>query len=230
MKINFSPHFFKTNVQDYSKLISHTPPTSSDKNHFDSNFDTIDISKDSVQSPNFVDPVQSEEGDKIKVELLHSKLKRGEELSSSELNFLKKTSPGLYEKAVEINRERKEYRQQLESCKTKQDVEKIKNLKMNRFAKEIKAINNAPLSQSEKEEKLEMVKMRQAAIENEHKQFIKTNHYKSLKETDEDSNKVEHPKKTHTSSRADDSKEVDDFKKADAIKESDKESILNQVK
>lgn len=209
MKVNFSQHFFKAAVQKSSQLISHMSSNSSAKN----NFDTINLHKSSTQSANYVTPTQgSTESPNTKVELLHSKLKRGEELSSSELNFLKQNSPGLYEKAVKINQERKEYKQQLESCKTKQDVEKMKNLKMNRFAKEIEAINRSPLSQSEKEEKLEMVKMRQAAIENEHKQFIKTNSYKSLKETDDDSNKT------------------DDSEKTDAIKESDEESILNQVK
>ena len=209
MKVNFSQHFFKAAVQKSSQLISNMSSNSSAKN----NFDTINLHKSSAQSPNYVTPTQgSTESPNTKVELLHSKLKRGEELSSSELNFLKQNSPGLYEKAVKINQERKEYKQQLESCKTKQDVEKMKNLKMNRFAKEIEAINRSPLSQSEKEEKLEMVKMRQAAIENEHKQFIKTNRYKALKETDDDSNKT------------------DDSEKVDAIKESDEESILNQVK
>lgn len=209
MKVNFSQHFFKAAVQKSSQLISHMSSNSSAKN----NFDTINLHKSSAKSANYVTPTQgSTESPNTKVELLHSKLKRGEELSSSELNFLKQNSPGLYEKAVKINQERKEYKQQLESCKTKQDVEKMKNLKMNRFAKEIEAINRSPLSQSEKEEKLEMVKMRQAAIENEHKQFIKTNSYKSLKETDDDSNKT------------------DDSEKTDAIKESDEESILNQVK
>ena len=230
MKVNFSQHFFKAAVQKSSQLISNMSSNSSAKN----NFDTINLHKSSAQSPNYVTPTQgSTESPNTKVELLHSKLKRGEELSSSELNFLKQNSPGLYEKAVKINQERKEYKQQLESCKTKQDVEKMKNLKMNRFAKEIEAINRSPLSQSEKEEKLEMVKMRQAAIENEHKQFVKTNHYKSLKETDEDSNKIDHSKKTSTLKITDDSKKIDDLKKSDvidAIKESDEESILNQVK
>jgi|GEM_PF-2705025 len=203
MKINFSPQFFKNTVQKSSQLISNISSNSAAKNHFD----TINISKSSDTSVNSV-ATQQNSGDSsnTKVELIRSKLKRGEELSSSELSFLKQNSPGLYDQAVKIAQERKEYKQQLQSCKTKQDVEKAKNLKMNRFAKEIEAINRAPISQSEKEEKLEIVKMRQAAIENEHQKFIKTSHYKALKETD------------------------DDPEKANAIKESAEESLLNQVK
>ncbi len=117
------------------------------------------------------DMVDIREGNVISA--LDTKLRAGGELSDKELEYLKEKNPELYQKAMEIKREREAYKKELERCKTKEDVEELYARKMQSFTFEVKAIRNNPnITDSKKRELMEQMIRRVAGIMNEHVKFI----------------------------------------------------------
>ena len=74
-----------------------------------------------------------------------TKLKSGEELTPEEQEYLKQNDPDAYREYQEIRQEREAYKRQLKSCRTKEDVEKLKLNKMGSFMAEAKKIANNPV-------------------------------------------------------------------------------------
>jgi len=112
---------------------------------------------------------------------IDGKLKAGLSLTTGELDYIRSNEPDLYQKALEIERERKQYRKELESCKTKEDVERLKSRKMQGFITEANSIKSNPNIPIEKKiERLEQISRRMMAINNEHGSFIKTTKYAKL--------------------------------------------------
>ena len=72
-----------------------------------------------------------------------TKLKSGEELTPEEQEYLKQNDPDAYREYQEIKQEREAYKRQLKSCRTKEDVEKLKLNKMGSFMAEAKKIGKA---------------------------------------------------------------------------------------
>lgn len=86
---------------------------------------------------------------------IDAKLKSGAELSSSEMEYLKKESPELYQEALKIKAERAQYKRELNACQTKEDVERLNASKMQSFFSEAKAVRNNP--NITKDKKLELL-------------------------------------------------------------------------
>lgn len=55
-----------------------------------------------------------------------SKMRRGKKLSKTELGYLKKVSPGLYQKAAAADRKRDRFEKELRLCKDKEDVRRLR--------------------------------------------------------------------------------------------------------
>ncbi len=124
-----------------------------------------------------LDTYEVTEQDRInmKVNYIAEKLKSGAELSDKELDYLSKYSPGQYELAMQAKKERESYEREAKNCKTKSDVNKLKNRKDQHFLSNIKiAEKNGDTAEALKQGIL----LNQ--VTDEHKQFLKTKEYKEL--------------------------------------------------
>lgn len=112
---------------------------------------------------------------------LDGKLKAGGLLTDDELEYLRTNSPELYQKAIEIRREREQYKKELENCKTKDDVEKLNAGKMQRFLSAVHNINGNPnITSGKKRELLEQITRRLMGVLSEHSAFTKSKEYADL--------------------------------------------------
>jgi ribosomal protein L17 len=119
--------------------------------------------------------------DSSKSSVIDAKLKAGSELSNGELEFLKEKYPELYQKAMEIKAERELYRNSLESCQTKDDVQMMHLQKMNSLADAANKIKNNPnISDGKKKELCEQIQRRSMAAQNEFMKYTATKKYKNL--------------------------------------------------
>lgn len=103
-----------------------------------------------------------------------NKLKSGKRLSASELDYLRRESPQLYQEALKAAREREEYREQLKDCKTKDDVLALKTQKLTEFMSTINTIGNNPnIGDAEKLKQFSYIEMRMNGCEAETEAFLK---------------------------------------------------------
>ena len=110
-----------------------------------------------------------------------AKLQSGSELTDEELEYLKRTDPDLYQKAVQIKAERKQYRQDLERCKTREEVEVLFARKQQIFLSEIKSVKQCVgISKEKTKELLEQISARMAGIWKEHASFQESAAYQVL--------------------------------------------------
>ncbi len=124
-----------------------------------------------------LDTYEVTEQDRInmKVQFISEKLKSGAELSDKELDFLSKYAPGEYEVAMMAKKERESYEREARSCKTKDDVRKLKNRKDQHFLSNIKIAEESDnVSEALKQATF------LAQVTDEHRQFLKTKHYREL--------------------------------------------------
>lgn len=113
---------------------------------------------------------------------VHQKLMAGKPLSDEDLAWLKENDPIQYQKALLIKAEREAYKKELERCRSKEEVQKLKQRKMEQFVAEANSIQSSSMSQDDKIKAMQFLEMRRAAIENEHKTFVETERYKLLPE------------------------------------------------
>ena len=112
---------------------------------------------------------------------IDNKMKTGEKLSSSDMEYLRKHSPTMYEKAVKIAREREEYRKALENCKTKEEAHQLNMSRMGQLLSEAKAVANNPnIPEDKKLELMEEIAGRAMAMSSEFAEFIVKEKYASL--------------------------------------------------
>lgn len=120
-----------------------------------------------------------------KLTAIDSKLKSGSELTEKELEYLREKNPELYKKAMAIKEERKQYKKSLQNAKSKEEVERIKSNKMQAFLTEANSVKNNPnISSEKKEDFLEQLNRRMAAISKEHAKFKASKEYQKLPEED----------------------------------------------
>ncbi|MEG0778479.1 MAG: hypothetical protein RSG55_06500 [Oscillospiraceae bacterium] len=139
---------------------------------------------------------------------LDIKLCAGGTLTDDELEYLKTKSPELYQKAIEIKKERAQYKKELERCRTKEDVEELNSRKMQQFVSEIKAVKNNPnIASGKKREIMEQINRRAMGILSEHSHFVSSRDYEELptEEEIEEGEKKEKAKKTSPDAKAEDS-------------------------
>lgn len=112
---------------------------------------------------------------------IQSKLDSGAELTPEELEYLRNNCPALYEEAMQIKRERTQYKQQLANCRTKEEVEQLYINKMQGYLAASRAISNNPsLSKGEKLGQLERIARRMMAIQSEQAAFVRRGDYERL--------------------------------------------------
>ena len=99
---------------------------------------------------------------------IRTKLKFGKKLSDKELRLLREHAPELYKKAEAVQQERKNFKEALKNCKTKDDVQRLFSQKME-------------FSMSIAKQDQEMAEYLTSALQDEHTHFTKTDNYKNMK-------------------------------------------------
>lgn len=118
---------------------------------------------------------------------IHGKLMTGAKLTKEELEYVREKNPEMYEQAVKAEREREQYKKELENCRTKEDVERLHQRKLHQFATEAKAISSNPnIPKAKKIELLQTLNMRMNATLDERAAFMNTKEYFQLPEEEED--------------------------------------------
>ena len=116
--------------------------------------------------------MENEDVKNLRIQLIKNKLKLGREISHEELEFLKEHSPETYGKALEIIKEREEFRRELKSYRSKKQVDKAYELRISGY---ITAMKNAG-------EDVEVIQMKAAAIRDEYNKFRISDEYKELED------------------------------------------------
>lgn len=119
------------------------------------------------------------------VTTLDNKLKAGAALTAGELDYLRVHSPQLYREAMDIKQERERYKRELQGCKTKDEVDRLNQRKIQQFATEVRAVEHSNLSKGKKLELIERICRRNMGIRSEHAAFVKTEGYTRLPSEDE---------------------------------------------
>ncbi len=86
---------------------------------------------------------EEHEDDKLK-ETIDSKIAVDAELTQEEMEYLRETNPTLYNKIKSIEKEKKSYEKELKSCKTKEEVDRLKLNKVNQSLSVIKSAESDP--------------------------------------------------------------------------------------
>ena len=111
---------------------------------------------------------------------LQAKLDSGQELTPEEEQYLEKVNPDALKEHEKLREEVAAYRKQLQNCRTKKDVEKLKLYKMGQFMSEVKTVSNDPhIPKAKKKAMLEQILKRTYAIEKEHNDYTKTPEYQT---------------------------------------------------
>lgn len=111
---------------------------------------------------------------------LQAKLDSGQELTPEEEQYLEKVNPDALKEHEKLKEEVAAYRKQLQNCRTKKDVEKLKLYKMGQFMSEVKTFSNDPhIPKAQKKAMLEQILKRTYAIEKEHNDYTKTPEYQA---------------------------------------------------
>lgn len=111
---------------------------------------------------------------------LQAKLDSGQELTPEEEQYLEKVNPDALKEHEKLKEEVAAYRKQLQNCRTKKDVEKLKLYKMGQFMSEVKTVSNDPhIPKAQKKALLEQILKRTYAIEKEHNDYTKTPEYQT---------------------------------------------------
>jgi len=105
--------------------------------------------------------------DAAKIAALEAKLENGQELSSEEIKYLNKVSPGTYEKLIKQRTETADYTKALTSASSSADAAAVHMNKLSDLLTETKAIaNDSSLSDEEKFKMYQSVTTRLNAVEN----------------------------------------------------------------
>lgn len=163
---------------------------------------------------------------------IDAKLAAGDKLTPEEIEYLRQNNPQALRDYEETQRERENYKRALRNCRTKEEVERLKYTKMGQFMAEAKKISsNACIPKGKKVALLKRILQQATAVEDEHREFLKTSRYASLPTEEEarEAEKAEKEQREAETTGADETENTEEVKDTDAedaegTKNSDAES------
>ena len=163
---------------------------------------------------------------------IDAKLAAGDKLTPEEIEYLRQNNPQALRDYEETQRERENYKRALRNCRTKEEVERLKYTKMGQFMAEAKKISsNACIPKGKKVALLKRILQQATAVEDEHREFLKTSRYASLPTEEEarEAEKAEKEQQEAETTGADETENTEEVKDTDAedaegTKNSDAES------
>ncbi len=150
---------------------------------------------------------------------IDAKLAAGEELTPEEIEYLRQNNPQALKDYEDTQRERENYKRALRNCRTKEEVERLKYTKMGQFMAEAKKISsNACIPKGKKVALLKKILQQATAVEDEHKEFLKTSRYASLPTEEEarEAEKAEKEQREAETTGADETENTEEVKDTDA--------------
>lgn len=112
---------------------------------------------------------------------LSNKVMSGDTLTFEEIEYLKKNNPQLYKAYMEVRAEREAYKKELENCKTKEEVDRLKLNKMSSFLSEAKSVENNPnIPKGQKLALIQKILMKTMNVQDVHMKFIESGKYAAL--------------------------------------------------
>lgn len=150
---------------------------------------------------------------------IDAKLAAGDKLAPEEIEYLRQNNPQALRDYEETQRERENYKRALRNCKTKEEVERLKYAKMGQFMAEAKKISsNACIPKGKKVALLKRILQQATAVEDEHKEFLKTSRYAGLPTEEEarEAEKAEKEQREAETTGADETENTEEVKDTDA--------------
>lgn len=150
---------------------------------------------------------------------IDAKLAAGEELTPEEIEYLRQNNPQALKDYEDTQKERESYKRALRNCRTKEEVERLKYTKMGQFMAEAKKISsNACIPKGKKVALLKRILQQATAVEDEHKEFLKTSRYASLPTEEEarEAEKAEKEQRKAENTGADETENTEEVKDTDA--------------
>lgn len=158
-------------------------------------------------------PSQSD-SNQVTMSGIQAKLMAGKKLSSAELQYLRQNDPDTYQQAKAREMERKMFEQRLRSCKTKEEVQRLKAAHMAASLDKVNEINNNPnISGGEKLKLTIEEHQKVCAVTDATVKFTESKEYKRLP-TEAEKRKAEKDlKEAKEAERKGETKEKDEIKK-----------------
>lgn len=150
---------------------------------------------------------------------IDAKLAAGEELTPEEIEYLRQNNPQALKDYEDTQKERESYKRALRNCRTKEEVERLKYTKMGQFMAEAKKIScNACIPKGKKVALLKRILQQATAVEDEHKEFLKTSRYASLPTEEEarEAEKAEKEQQEAETTGADETENTEEVKDTEA--------------
>ncbi|MCL2075565.1 MAG: hypothetical protein FWH15_03845 [Betaproteobacteria bacterium] len=141
-----------------------------------------------AQSAKTEEKEESPEAIKQRRALITVRLRVGQKLSRSDLEFLKKHAEGLYREAVRAEEGRRQYEREIRACRSRKEVEAVRARWQQMHLTEIRAIERSNMSFEEKKLAKEASQIRFAAREDAHLKFLDSPAYMRLPDEEEDEN------------------------------------------
>lgn len=157
---------------------------------------------------------------------IDAKLAAGEELTPEEIEYLRQNNPQALKDYEDTQKERESYKRALRNCRTKEEVERLKYTKMGQFMAEAKKISsNACIPKGKKVALLKRILQQATAVEDEHKEFLKTSRYAGLPTEEEarEAEKAEKEQREAETTGTDETEDVGETEGAEDVKDSDAE-------
>lgn len=121
---------------------------------------------------------------------INTKLLSGGKLTREEIEYLRKNDPQKLKEYEEIQHERESYKKQLKSCKSKEEVERLKMTRMGQYMSQAKSIaSDSCIPKSEKYKLMVKLLAEATGVAKEHIKFTQSLMYAQLPEEDEDAKK-----------------------------------------
>ena len=112
---------------------------------------------------------------------ISNKVMSGDTLTLEEIEYIKKNNPQLYKTYMEVRAEREAYKKDLEKCKTKEDVDRLKLNKMSSYLSEAKSITNNPnIPKGQKLALIQKILMKATNVQDVHMKFVESGKYAAL--------------------------------------------------
>ena len=121
---------------------------------------------------------------------INTKLMSGGKLTREEIEYLRKNDPQKLKEYEEIQAERESYKKQLKSCRSKEEVERLKMTRMGKYMSQAKSIaSDSCIPKSEKYKLMVKLLSEANGVAKEHIRFTQSLRYAQLPEEDEDAKK-----------------------------------------
>lgn len=121
-----------------------------------------------------------------KLQAIQMKVYNGKTLTQKEKEYLKEHDPETYEKARNLEREKRAYEQALRRCRTKEEVQRLRLTRLGSALSTIRSVEHNPnITTAKKLEVCMMEQGRTAALQRAIQRFVRQGYYDDLPEAGE---------------------------------------------